>query len=589
MTILIPQIDTTTDTFGQLIAKTNAVLSVSSNNAVTVNSNTAVGNAAITGKFTAGTLYAVGNVFVSNTTSNTYMDGKSIKLIDNTFANNLITASGMLLGGATMYYQTLMSLGNTTIQGSNVTSNNGFFDTILIGNTVYISNQAFIAQQVNTNILYVTGPNAFGSFGTNEANVYITKDGVEVYSNPTGHAVVNSKFTSTDLWVGTVHANTLDIVNLSVVNLGVGSGYPFVRMISNTHFLANTEFSGANTQFRRGLGSNGSIDIVGPLKHFSHQYYDYYQAGIYVAPGESSVGANATFLFNGIGGGAVWSRNWTSNGVTQGIITNQVGEYWRMGEGGTTFNTLWNGTPGTNTYTSWIPVSFSNSYSYITSNVAIGPFGNPSYKNSPQQSLVVSSGIMFVGSQTGEVILKANNSVGSTPTVTLTLPSNTGGPTQVLSSYGDGRMYWATPYPGPQSSDYVRIAGLGVGVAYNPPTGGYGEIRAGSNITAFYGSDRRLKENIKNIENPIEKLSKINGVEFDWTDEYIANRGGEDGNFVRKHDIGVIAQEVEEVLPSIVGERLDGYKGVQYEKIVPLLIEAIKELKQEIEDLKASI
>ena len=52
------------------------------------------------------------------------------------------------------------------------------------------------------------------------------------------------------------------------------------------------------------------------------------------------------------------------------------------------------------------------------------------------------------------------------------------------------------------------------------------------------------------------------------------------------HDVGVIAQEIEEVLPEVVQTRDNGYKAVKYEKIVPLLIEAIKELKQEIEELK---
>jgi hypothetical protein len=73
------------------------------------------------------------------------------------------------------------------------------------------------------------------------------------------------------------------------------------------------------------------------------------------------------------------------------------------------------------------------------------------------------------------------------------------------------------------------------------------------------------------------------------TEDYIQGRGGEDGYFVRKHDIGVIAQEIESILPEIVANRDDGFKAVKYEKIVPLLIEAIKELHKEIEILKKKI
>jgi hypothetical protein len=120
---------------------------------------------------------------------------------------------------------------------------------------------------------------------------------------------------------------------------------------------------------------------------------------------------------------------------------------------------------------------------------------------------------------------------------------------------------------------------LGVGTA---ASGTAGEIRATNEITAYYSSDARLKENVVLIADPINKLMKIRGVEFDWTDENIKSRGGEDGYFVRKHDIGVIAQEVEAILPEIVATRDNGYKAVKYEKIIPLLIEAIKEQQTQI-------
>ena len=113
-----------------------------------------------------------------------------------------------------------------------------------------------------------------------------------------------------------------------------------------------------------------------------------------------------------------------------------------------------------------------------------------------------------------------------------------------------------------------------------------GEIRATNEITAYYSSDARLKENIQPIDNPIAMLEAIRGVYFDWTADHIEKRGGEDGYFVRKHDIGVIAQEVEKILPEIVATRADGFKAVKYEKIVPLLIEAIKAQQAEIEQMK---
>ena len=70
-----------------------------------------------------------------------------------------------------------------------------------------------------------------------------------------------------------------------------------------------------------------------------------------------------------------------------------------------------------------------------------------------------------------------------------------------------------------------------------------------------------------------------------WNEEYLKDKDV-DGYFVRETEVGVIAQEIQEVLPEVVKERDNGYLAVDYEKIVPLLIESIKELKQEIDDIK---
>jgi len=122
----------------------------------------------------------------------------------------------------------------------------------------------------------------------------------------------------------------------------------------------------------------------------------------------------------------------------------------------------------------------------------------------------------------------------------------------------------------------VQFNALGVGTAA-PNTAGL--IRATNDVIAFYGSDIRLKENITPISNPIEKLKQINGYEFDWIPlEGIHENEG--------HDIGVVAQEIEEVLPEIVTTRDNGYKAVKYEKLVALLIESNKELLRKIEILE---
>ena len=103
-------------------------------------------------------------------------------------------------------------------------------------------------------------------------------------------------------------------------------------------------------------------------------------------------------------------------------------------------------------------------------------------------------------------------------------------------------------------------------------------IRCTGDVVAFYSSDERLKDNLTPISNSLEKVGQLTGYEFDWNDNQEVHSG---------HDVGVIAQEVEKVVPEIVETREhDGYKAVKYEKLVPLLINAINELKAEIEELK---
>lgn len=107
-------------------------------------------------------------------------------------------------------------------------------------------------------------------------------------------------------------------------------------------------------------------------------------------------------------------------------------------------------------------------------------------------------------------------------------------------------------------------------------------IYVSSDVVAYYSSDVRLKDNIIKIESPLEKISKLRGIEFNWNDK-------QDIYPVGKRDLGVVAQEVEEVLPEIVETRNSGYKAVKYEKLTPLLIEAVKELSRENEDLKSRL
>ena len=140
-------------------------------------------------------------------------------------------------------------------------------------------------------------------------------------------------------------------------------------------------------------------------------------------------------------------------------------------------------------------------------------------------------------------------------------------------------------FTGPVSASAINTLGVSVSGNITAVSGSFSGpisasvINASGDITAFFSSDERLKDNITPIGSAIDKLNTIGGYEFDW------NNSSEHSG----HDVGVIAQEIEKVLPEVVVTRGNGYKAVRYEKIVALLIQAIKEQQSQIDDLKSRL
>ena len=132
------------------------------------------------------------------------------------------------------------------------------------------------------------------------------------------------------------------------------------------------------------------------------------------------------------------------------------------------------------------------------------------------------------------------------------------------------------------TSQNSQFNSIGVGTAGSATAG---EIRATNNVTAFYTSDAKFKENIQDIQNALATVRGIGGQLFDWTDAYIESHGGEDGYFVRKADFGYIAQRVQEHFPLGVREKEDGSLAVDYQKMCALAFAAIKELDDKLEAL----
>ena len=102
-----------------------------------------------------------------------------------------------------------------------------------------------------------------------------------------------------------------------------------------------------------------------------------------------------------------------------------------------------------------------------------------------------------------------------------------------------------------------------------------------------YSSDIKFKENVQDIPDALGIVTAIGSKTFDWTDEYLAERGGEDEYFQPKQSFGVIAQDVQKVFPQAVRTREDGSLAVDYEKLAVLSFGAIGQLLKRVEALEA--
>jgi len=461
MTIAVANVNQATDTFGQWMAKTSQLADAMSNRVVTVNSNTAVGNASISGTFSANSITISNTGFVSlgKDTSNTVAAPTSIVLQTSIASNNVITSTGMIINGTVQYTENFMTLGTSRVSTANANFNDLYLTNHaqFTNGSTYLTSDKITSNFINTASVVVSS-NA--TIGGSEANVYIGGDGIRVWANPTGFVTVNSFMTSTDLYVQNIHANTMTVSN----------------------------------------GIHGDQQILGDL--------------------------NVTGNYNLDGILTIYSGN---------VVTDfQIGG-----------NNIVTGTLSTKN-------EIVHGNSHIIGNLTVN--GSATIGG----AFTASNGFTITGNQhvTGDLQVDGN------------ITTN-------LSQHIVGNL---------EINGYEVLTGsLSVGNGANIAGGAAitGALTATGNITAYY-SDDNLKDKLGNIENALEKLISLNGF------KYRPNQTAQDLGYPIKDEVGVSAQEVQKVLPEAVvpAPVSDQYLTVHYDRIIPLLIEAIKELKAEVDSLK---
>jgi hypothetical protein len=186
-----------------------------------------------------------------------------------------------------------------------------------------------------------------------------------------------------------------------------------------------------------------------------------------------------------------------------------------------------------------------------------------------------------LGSSSAQVPLQFSNALGLTK---ISLYRGTYGDVGIGVYGGELRLQNDIPN-GKVSLGVIETTGSYTELAKAEHNGAYAFSIFGSlwaNGTT-YASDERFKQNITAIKSPLQKLMQLNGVEYEMKTTTFAKN-----HFTPGRQMGLIAQNVEKVIPEAVSE-MDGYKGVDYARLVPLLIESIKELQKEIEELKAKM
>lgn len=176
---------------------------------------------------------------------------------------------------------------------------------------------------------------------------------------------------------------------------------------------------------------------------------------------------------------------------------------------------------------------------------------------------ITSTGAVTMGTP-GTLTAATSNGVTTTSHTHAITTTTAGGASAIVATDGNGG---------------TRLARLGVNVTV-PSTDG--KIEAGNDVVGFSSSDIRWKTNVKSIANALQKIGMIRGIEFDWIPD--EKEHGYEGK-----DYGVVAQEIDAIMPEIVKTRDSGFMAVRYERLIPLLVEGIKELTDKVDELQAEI
>jgi hypothetical protein len=410
----------------------------------------------------------------------------------------------------------------------------------------------FVHKGNGTNVTsshFVLGPETYDNLGN---ETYLTQN--KVVKGGGYEHIVDSNITDTGTLI-TLGSNTVVTGTLLASGTALVSGSAQIDHNSTTNYVANKHIDHTSVQISAGNGLSGGGDISSTrtlaLDTTSATFTTGVKSKLDV---DGVISGSKTITIAGTS--TALGSSITAEQIRTAIGTVVTGSSQIVGSSITT-NTV---TVGSTAIALGGSATTIAGLSSVTSTGFTGALtGNASTATTLQTARTI-NGTSFNGSAD---ITIANLVSGSSQ---ITLSSTTGYGTVINQNL--------------LTTSNVQYASLGIGMA---ASGTSGRIDAANDVVAFSSSDIRFKENIKPIENALDKISNISGNTYDWKVENKAEHGYE-GN-----DVGVIAQEIEEVLPQLVQTRENGYKAVKYDKLVALLIEGIKEQQLTISKLELQV
>lgn len=450
--------------------------------------------------------------------------------LQGTFSSNTLVATQGLRGG-----------NNSTSNVLTISSNTNLNGHLAISNTLNVAGNTSLTG-VNASFIAVTsGINVSNTLTINSSSISLGESEITGNMISVGNVEVNS----TTIMVGATIINSTTIGESSN-----NSNYLDAHSWESPKEIGAVGPNTANftTVSINKISANGALGTTGDILKANSSGGLFWSTG-----GEGYTGSIGPRGFTGSAG-----ANGTSGSDGPRGFTGSAGNTGSQGPIGYTGSRGNNGVPGDQGYTG--------------SKGDPGGIGARGYTGSVGNN--GSQGPIGYTGSSGTALNGYTGSIGFTGSRGNTGSAGARGFTGSAGSQGP-RGYTGSAAAAGGSAQFTSV---GVGTA----PGVTGEIRATNNITAYY-SDERLKTKIKNIPNALNKVMSLNGFYF------TPNETAQELGYSSKRDIGVSAQEVKAILPEIVVPApVDSqYLTVYYEKLIPLLIEAIKELKTEVDEFRA--